>query len=96
MTFLVSLFVTSQKCIVWCFFDKENYCNLTKSSCKFQASVTERCTSLSKRSDMFRQNLLKVPVKKLNFQKTLITNELLQKCFRKFLVGIFSTIYLKY
>ena len=27
---------------------------------------SERCTSLSKRSGMFRQNLLKVSVKKLN------------------------------
>ena len=37
-----------------------------KNSCKFQASVTEKCTFLNKRSGMFRQNLLKVPVKKWN------------------------------
>ena len=38
-----------------------------KNSPKFQASDTERCTSLSKGSGMLRQNLLKVPVKILNF-----------------------------
>ena len=43
----------------------ENYYNLMKDSPKFQANVTERHTSL-KRSGMFPQNLLKVPVKKLN------------------------------
>ena len=37
-----------------------------RNSRKFQANVTERRTSLSNRSRMFRQNLLKVPVKKLN------------------------------
>ena len=37
-----------------------------RNSRKFQANVTERRTSLNKRSRMFRQNLLKVPVKKLN------------------------------
>ena len=33
---------------------------------KFQASVTEKYTSLSKSSGIFQQNPLKVPVKKLN------------------------------
>ena len=37
-----------------------------KNSRKFQTSVTERYTSPSKCSGIFRQNLLKVPVKKLN------------------------------
>ena len=37
-----------------------------KNNPKFQANVTERPTSLSKRSRMFWQNLLKLPVKKLN------------------------------
>ena len=54
------------KLIVSCISGKENYYNLTKNSRKFQASVTERCTSLSKHYGMFRQNLLKVPAKKLN------------------------------
>ena len=45
---------------------KENYCSLMKNSPKFQPNVTERCTSLSKHSRLFRQNLLKVPMKKLN------------------------------
>ena len=35
-----------------------------KNSAKFQVNITERRTALSKRSRMFRQNLLKVPVKK--------------------------------
>ena len=49
--------------IVWFISAKENYHNLMKNSPKFQANVTERRTSLSKRSRMFRQNLLKVPEK---------------------------------
>ena len=64
---LFSLFVCNiEKLTVWCISAKENYYNLTKNSRKFQTSVTERCTSLSKCSGMFQQNLLKVPVKKLN------------------------------
>ena len=50
--------------MAWYISSKENYDNLTKSSRKFQASVTERYISLNKPSGMFRQNLLKVPVKK--------------------------------
>ena len=61
VTFLIHLFVTSRNLFVWCISDKENYCNLTKNSRRFQASVTETCTSL-----IFGKNLLKVPVKKLN------------------------------
>ena len=60
-----NLFVCNiEKLIVWCISANRNY--LVRNSRKFQASVTERCTSLSKRSGMFRQNLLKVPVKRMN------------------------------
>ena len=55
-----------EKFIVWCISAKKNYDNITKNNHKFQASATERCTSLSKSSGMFRQNPLKVPLKKLN------------------------------
>ena len=44
----------------------KNYHNLTKNNHKFQAIVTEKFTSLSKNSGIFRQNPLKVPVRKLN------------------------------
>ena len=54
MTCSISLFVTSKNLLFGVF--KENYYNLTKNSHKFQTSVTERCTFLSKRSGMFRQN----------------------------------------
>ena len=60
---LFSFFVCNiEKLIVWFISANGSYYNTTKNSRKFQASVTERCTSLSKRSGMFRQNLLKVPV----------------------------------
>ena len=45
---------------------KENYYNLTKNSRKFQASVTERFTSLSKHSGIFRQKVLNVLAQKLS------------------------------
>ena len=64
VTFSVSLFVTSRNLLFGVFM--ENYYNLTKNSRKFQTSVTERCSFLSKRSGMFRQNFLKVPGKKIN------------------------------
>ena len=64
---LFNLFVCNiEKLIVWCIYVKKNYYNLTKNSRKFQASVAERCTSLSSLYRMFPQNLLKVLVKKLN------------------------------
>ena len=64
---LFNLFVCNiEKLIVCCISAKENYYNLMKILRKFQASVTERCTSLSKGCGMCRQNILKVPVKKLN------------------------------
>ena len=48
-------------------------CDIEKlNNHKFQASVTESCTSLGKRSGIFRQNPLKVHVKKLDLKvKTL-------------------------
>ena len=55
-----------EKLIVWCVSAKGNHYNYTKNSRKFQPSVAERYISLIKRSGMFRQNLLKVPVKKMN------------------------------
>ena len=90
MTFLVSLFVKS-KLIVWRISAKENYFNLTKNSRKFQSSVNRRYSSLSKRSGMFRQNLLKVAVKKLNLKNLFTTHELLQNWFLRFPVGFFLT-----
>ena len=61
VTFLIYLFVTSRNLLFGVFCQGK----LLQSYENYQASVTERCTSLSKCSGMFRQNLLKVPVKKL-------------------------------
>ena len=58
----VSLFV----CLLFGVFLPAKIYNLTNNNHKFQASVTERCTSLSKGYGIFRQNPLKVSVKKLN------------------------------
>ena len=64
---LFKLFVCNiKKLLVWCISAKKNYYNITKNSHKCQASVSERCASLCEHSGMFRQNLSKVPVKKLN------------------------------
>ena len=46
MTLLVSLFI-KEKLTVWCISAKRNYYDLKKNNHKFQASVTERCTSVS-------------------------------------------------
>ena len=63
----VSFFVWNiEKFIACCISAKKNYHNLAKISHKFQAGVTERCTSLSKSSGIFRQNPSKVTVKKLD------------------------------
>ena len=70
MTFSVSLFVTPRNLLFGVF--KENYYSLTKNSRKFQTSVTERCTFLSKSSGMFWQNVLKVRGKKINLYKPLL------------------------
>ena len=64
MTFLVSLFVTSRNLLFGVFLPKKII--TTSQKIDVNASVTERCTSLSKRSGMFRQNLLNGGVKKLN------------------------------
>ena len=56
-----------KKLIVWCISSKKNYDYLTNNNHKFQASVTERCTSLSKSSRIFPQNPLKVPGKKVKY-----------------------------
>ena len=70
----VSFFVCNiEKLIVWCISARKNYCNLTKNNHKFQANVTERCTSLSKSSGIFRQNLLKAPAKRLFLKKNYCT-----------------------
>ena len=61
-----------KKLIILCVSAKENYYDLTKNSPEFQANVTERCTSLSKCYRMFRENLLKVPVKNRIFKKPLL------------------------
>ena len=62
---LFNLFVCNiEKLLLYGFFSaQENYYNLMKNNPKFQVNVTERRTSLSKRSRMFRQNLLKVTEK---------------------------------
>ena len=61
MTFLVFLLVASRS-LLGVFLPRKIITSM-KNSCKFQASVTEKCTFLSKRSGML---LLKVPVKKWN------------------------------
>ena len=65
MIFLVSLFVTSRNLLFGVFLPRK-IIQSHKKTRKFKTSVTERCTSLSKHSGMFRQNLFKVPVKELN------------------------------
>ena len=72
-----------------CISTKKNYYNLTKNSRIFQASVTERCTSLSKSSGILRQISSKVPVKKLNLQKNFTRHELLRKWFLRFPLKFF-------
>ena len=69
----VSFFVCNiEKLIVWCISAKKKYYDLTKNNHNVEASVTEKCTSLSKSSGIFRKNPLKVPVKKLHFKKSLL------------------------
>ena len=62
VTFLIYLFVTSRNLFVWCISAKENYYNLTKNS-RF---VNFRQVPLKRVLSQFQQNLLKLPVKKLN------------------------------
>ena len=80
----VSFFVCKiEKLVVWCISVKKNYDNLTKNDHKFQASVTETCTSLSKSSEIFWRNPSKFPMKKLNLYQWLFI----------FPVRFFSPIY---
>ena len=69
MTLLVSLFVTMRNLLFGEFLPKKHYYSLTENNHKFQASVTKRCTCLSKNSEIIRQNCLKVPMKKWIFLK---------------------------
>ena len=65
--FVSSFACNIEELVACCISAKKNYYNLTKNSHKFQASLTERCTSLSKSSVIVRENPSKVPVKvKLN------------------------------
>ena len=75
-----SFFVCNiEKPIVWRVSTRKIITVLQKNSRKPQASVTERCASVSKGSGIFWQNLLKVAVKKLNLYKLITTHELLKK-----------------
>ena len=66
------LFVCNiEKLIVRCIYAKIIYYNLTKNSRKFQASVTERCSSFSTHSGIFQQNLLKNACEKVESLKIL-------------------------
>ena len=92
VTFLISLFVTSTNLLFGVFLPRE-------INRKFQASVTERCTSLSNHSGIFPQNLLKVPVKKLNlknFYRTLTSSQVIFKVSsRIFFLPIYLSNYLQ-
>ena len=65
MALLVSLFVASRHVLFGVFLPRKIITILQKIT-KFQARVTEMCISLTKSAGIFRQNTLKVPVKKLN------------------------------
>ena len=68
----VSFFACNiKKLIVWCVSAKKNYYNLMKNNHKFQASVTERCTSLSKISGIFLAKFFKSTSKKVKYLKKL-------------------------
>ena len=83
----VNFFVCNiKKHIACCISAKKNYCNLTKNSHKFQASV-------SKRSRIFWQSPSKVPAKKLSLLKNFTILERLQKWFLRFPVRFFWSVY---
>ena len=90
MTFSVSLFVTSRILLFGVF--KENYCNLTKNSRKFPASVTERCTFFSKRFGISAK-CFESTWEKINLWKIFTTNELLHKWLLRFPVGFFFHLF---
>ena len=89
--FLICLFVTSRNYYCLVYFCQGKFSQFCEKNPTFQANVTEGHTSLTKRSRMFRKNLLKVPVKKLNLEKSITANELLHKWFLRFPVGLFFT-----
>ena len=91
MALLVSLFVASRHVLFGVFLPRKIITILQKIT-KFQARVTEMCISLSKSAGIFRQNTLKVPVKKLNLWKNCTAYERLCKLLR-FPVRFFSPIY---
>ena len=68
--FVIFFVCNIEKLIVWCIATKKAYYILTKNNRKFQATVGERFTSLGKSSGIFRQNPVKVPVKKLKLYYT--------------------------
>ena len=92
MTLLVSMFVKARNFLLAVFLLRK-IISLTKNNHIFQASVTERCASLSKSSGIFRQNPLRVRVKKLNIWKNFATRELLHKKILRFPVRFLSLIY---
>ena len=67
MTFLVSWFVTLRNLLFGVFLPRKIITTSQKMAINFrQLSLKGALISVSDRSRMFRQNLLKVPVKKLN------------------------------
>ena len=56
--FVSSFVCKTERPIVWCISGKENYCNLKKNNHNFQASITERYTSVSKSSGIFSGKIL--------------------------------------
>ena len=67
MTFLVSWFVTLRNLLFGVFLPRKIITTSQKIAVNFrQLSLKGALISVSEHSRMFRQNLLKVPVKKLN------------------------------
>ena len=67
-----SFFASSiERFIACCISAKKGSCYVTKNSHKFSERVTDSCASLSNNFGIFLQNSSKVPLKKLNLQKTL-------------------------
>ena len=88
MTWLVSLFVTSRNALFGVSLPRKIITVLPKHNPIFQASIAERCSCLSKRSGLFRQNPLKVTVKKLNKFELILHKRLL-----RFPAKFFSSIH---
>ena len=67
MTLLVSLFATSRNLLFGVFLPRKIITTSQKIAVNFrQLSLKGALISVSERSGMFRQNISKVPVKKLN------------------------------